>query len=192
VTLANLDQNNLQELSMIELAIIVLENKKKALNYREIFDQVAEMKGFSETEKSNYLAQFYTDINLDGRLLTLGGGEWGLKKWYSVDQIDEVIKVETTPKKRKKKKKKVKKDDEEEVESSIDDQDDDLTEVPLDIIGKNYKNDQDDEEDTLTLDDEDLIDEEDYDEYEEDEEDLDDDEYEDEEDEEDEEEYDRE
>ncbi|WP_440897905.1 DNA-directed RNA polymerase subunit delta [Amphibacillus sp. Q70] len=159
MTLANLNREDLQEYSMIELAIIVLENKKKALNYKEIFDQISEMKDFSQTEQNDYLAQFYTDLNLDGRFLTLGAGEWGLKKWYSVDQIDEVIKVETTPKKRKKKKKKVKK---EELEPSIDDQDEDLTEIPLDFVEAAYKNDED-EEDTITLEDEDLIEDEDFD-----------------------------
>lgn len=159
MTLANLNRDDLQEYSMIELAIIVLENKKKALNYREIYDQISEMKDFSQAEKDDYLAQFYTDLNLDGRFLTLGSGEWGLKKWYSVDQIDEVIKVETTPKKRKKKKKKVTK---EELEPSIDDQDEDLTEIPLDFVEAAYKNDED-EDDTITLEDEDLIEDEDFD-----------------------------
>nr|WP_253288847.1 DNA-directed RNA polymerase subunit delta [Amphibacillus sp. MSJ-3] len=164
---------------MIELAILVLEDHKKALNYREIYDRVSEMKGFSQAEKEEYLAQFYTDLNLDGRFLTLGSGEWGLKKWYSVDQIDEVITVETTPKKRKKKKKVTK----EELEPSIDDQDDDLTEVPLDLVDVAYKNDDEEDEDMITLND-DLIDEEDYDEEDyEDEDELDDEEEEEDEDE---------
>ena len=165
MSIANTNRENLQEYSMIELAILVLEKTNKALNYREIFNQVADIKGYSESERQSNLALFYTDLNLDGRFLTLGGGEWGLKKWYSVEQIDEVIQIEATPKKRKKKKKVV---DPVEDDPIIDDTDEDLTEVPLDIVGAAYKNTiNDDDEDTLTLSD-DIIDEEDFDDYDED------------------------
>lgn len=173
MSIANTNRDNLQEYSMIELAMIVLEKTNKALNYREIYDQVADLKGFTETEKQTNLALFYTDLNLDGRFLTLGAGEWGLKKWYSVEQIDEIIQTETAPVKRKKKKKVKEK---EVLEPSIDDpEDDDLTEVPLDIVGAAYKNTVTDEEDedAITLGD-DLIDEDDFDDEDYDDEDDDD------------------
>lgn len=173
VSIANTNRDNLQEYSMIELAMIVLEKTNKALNYREIYDQVSDLKGFTEKEKQTNLALFYTDLNLDGRFLTLGAGEWGLKKWYSVEQIDEIIQIETAPVKRKRKKKVKEK---EILEPSIDDpEDDDLTEVPLDIVGAAYKNTVTDEEDedAITLGD-DLIDEDDFDDEDYDDEDDDD------------------
>lgn len=174
VSIANTNRDNLQEYSMIELAMIVLEKTNKALNYREIYDQVSDLKGFTEKEKQTNLALFYTDLNLDGRFLTLGAGEWGLKKWYSVEQIDEIIQTETAPVKRKRKKKVKEK---EILEPSIDDpeDDDDLTEVPLDIVGAAYKNTVTDEEDedAITLGD-DLIDEDDFDDEDYDDEDDDD------------------
>ncbi len=178
VSIANTNRDNLQEYSMIELAMIVLEKTNKALNYREIYDQVSDLKGFTEKEKQTKLALFYTDLNLDGRFLTLGAGEWGLKKWYSVEQIDEIIQTETAPVKRKKKKKVKEKEN---LEPSIDDpeDDDDLTEVPLDIVGAAYKNTVTDEEDedAITLGD-DLIDEDDFDDedYDDEDDDLDDEE----------------
>lgn len=173
VSIANTNRDNLQEYSMIELAMIVLEKTNKALNYREIYDQVSDLKGFTEKEKQTNLALFYTDLNLDGRFLTLGAGEWGLKKWYSVEQIDEIIQIETAPVKRKRKKKVKEK---EILEPSIDDpEDDDLTEVPLDIVGAAYKNTvtDEDDEDAITLGD-DLIDEDDFDDEDYDDEDDDD------------------
>lgn len=173
VSIANTNRDNLQEYSMIELAMIVLEKTNKALNYREIYDQVSDLKGFTEKEKQTNLALFYTDLNLDGRFLTLGAGEWGLKKWYSVEQIDEIIQIETAPVKRKRKKKVKEK---EILEPSIDDpEDDDLTEVPLDIVGAAYKNTvtDDEDEDAITLGD-DLIDEDDFDDEDYDDEDDDD------------------
>lgn len=165
MTLANANGRNLKDLSMIEIAVVILEDSKKALNYRDLFDQVAEIKGYKAAQKKANLAQFYTDLNLDGRILTLGGGDWGLKKWYSVDQIDEVITVEVktaTRKKAKPKKKEIIEDD------YSGDDDDDLTEVPLDILKRKQDTEGDDEEDTLILDEEEIIDDEDYDEFDED------------------------
>src|SRR5690625_2792508 len=139
VTLANRTRDQLKDYSMIELAILILEKNKKALNYKDIFEEIADMKDLPEDERVDYLAQFYTDLNLDGRFLTLGAGDWGLKKWYSVEQIDEIIKTEATPKRRKKrKKKKKKKKVEEDDEPTIDDLDDDVTEIPIDNVVRAY------------------------------------------------------
>ncbi|MQH79788.1 DNA-directed RNA polymerase subunit delta, partial [Escherichia coli] len=35
--------------------------------------------------------QFYTDLNTDGRFLNVGENLWGLRDWYSVDDIEEKI-----------------------------------------------------------------------------------------------------
>lgn len=185
VTLANRTRDQLKDYSMIELAILILEKNKNALNYKDIFEEIADMKDLPEDERVDYLAQFYTDLNLDGRFLTLGSGDWGLKKWYSVEQIDEIIKTEATPERRKKrKKKKKKKKVEEDDEPSIDDLDDDVTEIPLEIVERAHLSKAEDEDDdTLTLSDDNLIDEEDLDDYDEDEDEEDDDLFDDEEDE---------
>lgn len=164
MTLANVDHDRLKDYSMIDLGRLILEKKKKAINYKDMYDEVAELKGFSSNEKDFYLAQFYTDLNLDGRFLTLGSGEWGLKKWYSVEQIDEIIQTDITPIKKKKKKKKKKVADVEDLEPSIDDQDDDLTEIPLELVKRAHNTKAEDEDDdTITLSDDDLIDDDDLD-----------------------------
>src|SRR5690625_5283690 len=87
VTLANRTRDQLKDYSMIELAILILEKNKKALNYKDIFEEIADMKDLPEDERVDYLAQFYTDLNLDGRFLTLGAGDWGLKR--SVERREE-------------------------------------------------------------------------------------------------------
>src|SRR5699024_1900670 len=35
------------------------------------------------------LAQFYTDLNIDGRFTALGSNNWGLKRWYPKSQTSE-------------------------------------------------------------------------------------------------------
>ncbi|WP_067841127.1 DNA-directed RNA polymerase subunit delta [Amphibacillus sediminis] len=164
-----LNHDNLHDLSMIELAIIILEHEKKALNYQDLFDKVAELKRFSSADKEAFIAQFYTDLNIDGRFLTLGSGLWGLKVWYPVEQIDEEITTE-----RKKKKKKKKKSTSKVLEDAIDPSED-LTEVPLDFVEAGF-DDEDEEDIDLAADDlidddlDDVFEDDDYeDEYEDDE-----------------------
>lgn len=77
------------KMSMIDLASKILTDEKKELNFMELFEKVAEYKQFSEAEKEDLLARFYTDLNVDGRFSTIGSNLWGLKRWYPVDQTSE-------------------------------------------------------------------------------------------------------
>ena len=52
------------------------------------------------------VAQFYTELNIDGRFLALVDNQWGLRAWYPVDQVAEEI-VNPVKAKKKKKTKKV-------------------------------------------------------------------------------------
>ncbi|MGN8646426.1 DNA-directed RNA polymerase subunit delta [Gracilibacillus sp. HCP3S3_G5_1] len=105
MSVKDLTKERIDEMAMIDIATLILEEENKAMNFREIFDRVAELKELSESEKDTGIAQFYTDLNIDGRFMTKGSNLWGLKKWYPVEEIDEDI----TPVPKKKKKKKAKK-----------------------------------------------------------------------------------
>lgn len=82
-------QEQIQKMSMIELANVLLADEKKEMNFLDLFDKVAEYKNFTEEQKEELLARFYTDLNVDGRFTTLGQNMWGLKRWYPVDQTSE-------------------------------------------------------------------------------------------------------
>ncbi len=97
---------------MIEIAYEVMTDEGKAMNFQDLFKIVSESKGFTKKDKEKYISQLYTDINVDGRFLSVGTNMWGLKYWYPVDQTEEDAFVEEKPKKKKKKaapKKKAKK-----------------------------------------------------------------------------------
>ena len=100
--LGKYSQEELKKKSMLELASIILKDAKKALNFNEIYDQIAEIKEYTQEEKDERVAQFYTELNVDGSFMTIGSNMWGLKEWYRVEQADE--QVTSVPKKRKKKK----------------------------------------------------------------------------------------
>lgn len=82
-------KEQIKKMPIIELANVILAEEKKEMNFIELFDLVAEQKEFTETEKEDLLARFYTDLNVDGRFTTLGNNIWGLKRWYPADQTSE-------------------------------------------------------------------------------------------------------
>lgn len=154
----NHSQEELKNVAMIDLANMLMVDEKKALDFHEAFDRIAEIKGFSEGEKDEQLVQFYTDLNVDGRFMTIGSNVWGLKRWYPVDQIDEEVAAAPT-----KKRKKASKDEdedfdedyvfEEEEELELEagfDNDDEEDEEGLEadrIKNKDFDGDDDDDED---------------------------------------------
>lgn len=103
MSLKDFSQEQIDEISMIELATIILEEEREAIDFNEMFNRIAKIKGFTEAQKEQYIAQFYTDINVDGQFMTIGTNRWGLKRWYPVEQMEEEI--ASLPQKRKKKKK---------------------------------------------------------------------------------------
>ncbi|MCF3942760.1 DNA-directed RNA polymerase subunit delta [Oceanobacillus alkalisoli] len=145
-----LDQYSREELkgkSMLVLASLILKDTKKALDFQELYNQIAELKGLTKQAKENQIAQFYTELNVDGRFITLGSNVWGLKEWYPVDQADEQITA--APKKRKKKK--ADEFDEEELEYEADlvelgEEEEEEVVDEIDEFDEDYDEDLDEEE----------------------------------------------
>ncbi|MDR4447952.1 DNA-directed RNA polymerase subunit delta, partial [Bacillus anthracis] len=77
----------LKECSMIEVVHSVLGDKRQATTFNELVQEIA---------------QFYTDLNIDGRFINLGENRWGLRSWYPYEQIDEEILPQPKPKKKRK------------------------------------------------------------------------------------------
>lgn len=93
---------NKNNMALIDVAYDIMKNSssKEVVEFRGIFAQVAETLGLTEAEKTEKIAQFYTDLNIDGRFMFTPEKLWGLKSWFLVDQIDEEI-VSTTKTKKK-------------------------------------------------------------------------------------------
>ncbi|WP_174614960.1 DNA-directed RNA polymerase subunit delta [Virgibacillus ihumii] len=148
-------REEMQRMPMVELAHNILSDKQKAAHYSELYDQVAEMKGFTEEQKEGYLSQFYTDLTVDGRLITTGSGIWGLKRWYPVEQIDEEgaapkkKKKKSTKKKATKKKQPVKQEEPEsdDLEVLTDKFEDEVHDDEEDHFGDDFDDERDDYED---------------------------------------------
>src|SRR6478735_710127 len=88
-------------MSMIEIAYALLEEKtdRQAMSFQEIIAEIKAAAEMSDQELKTRLAQFYTDINIDGRFLTVGDNHWGLRGWYPFDQAEEEVIPVAKPKK---------------------------------------------------------------------------------------------
>ncbi|MGO2686183.1 MAG: DNA-directed RNA polymerase subunit delta [Enterococcus italicus] len=98
------------ELSMIEVAHAILEQRGDVMDFSDLVNQIQNYLGKSDGEIRDSLAQFYTDLNIDGSFISLGDNRWGLRSWYAIDSIDEELNHgldeddEDAPRRRKRKK----------------------------------------------------------------------------------------
>lgn len=84
-----LDGQSIEELSMIEVAHAILEQKGKELLFSDIIKGVKDYLKRSDEDIDNDIARFYTELNTDGSFIPLGANKWGLRSWYPIDSIDE-------------------------------------------------------------------------------------------------------
>jgi DNA-directed RNA polymerase subunit delta len=147
---------------MIELAYEIMASKKQPLAFKEMVEEIGRLLDLTEEELRARMSQFYTDLNIDGRFLTIGENKWGLRSWYPYDQIEEEI---VQPVKAKKKgKKKVADEDEdfdlEDFDEVEDEEYDDLDDIDSleedddDLLDDDDDDDDDDEDEDEDFDDE--------------------------------------
>lgn len=79
------------EKSFIDMAYSLLNEKADTMNLYDIIDEFKELGHYEDQEVEDRIVQFYTDLNTDGRFLNVGENVWGLRDWYSVDDIEEKI-----------------------------------------------------------------------------------------------------
>ncbi|WP_269051207.1 DNA-directed RNA polymerase subunit delta [Sporosarcina sp. G11-34] len=154
-------REQLAEESNIDIAYAVLAEHGESLTLRQLMDEVRKLNGVTVRAMADSLHRVNTDINIDGRFLSIDDIRWGLREWFPVEQLE----VETAPvvRARRKRRKASAVDDDEE--------DDDLEEVDddgFDKIDVDEDIDEDDDEveivegaeavDEVGIIDEDLID----------------------------------
>ena len=137
---------NKDELSMIEVAHEILHQRGETMAFADLTNEIQVYLGKSDEEIRDRLAQFYTDLNIDGSFISLGDNVWGLRSWYPYDSIDEALvhgEDEEDEERPRKKRKKVNafgsddlidyNDDDPEDEELIDDEDLDSDDLDDDI-----------------------------------------------------------
>lgn len=76
---------------MIEVAHAILENKGDVMDFTDLTNQIQTYLEKSDSEIRESLAQFYTELNIDGSFISLGENRWGLRSWYAIDSVDEEV-----------------------------------------------------------------------------------------------------
>ncbi|MGM0779431.1 MAG: DNA-directed RNA polymerase subunit delta [Bacillota bacterium] len=157
MSLEQFSKEELQEMSLIEVAYELLTSKKEPMAFNDIMNEVAKLMNLSEEQVKGKIAQFYTDLNIDGHFIGLGDNRWGLRSWYPVDQYEEEVVTVIKPKKKKAKKKG---DDDLDLEDydELDEEDIDYD----DIDGFDDDDLTEDDDDDLLDDDDDLEDDDDF------------------------------
>lgn len=159
-----IDPEKVQEIPMVDLAFMILKAANTPHYYRDLMNEVAKLRGMSEEEINEAIAQLYTEINIDGRFACVGTNLWGLKRWYPVERSEDPVANSKRPR--------IINDDDddlddedftEEEEDTYASDDDDFDVVDEDSDDELFAEDDDDEvdevEDESLLGDEDLEDE---------------------------------
>lgn len=79
---------NIESKSLEEVAVEVLRETKEKATYLELFNKVAEIKNFTEEEKEENIARFYTDITASGNFVYVGEDYWDLKENQNLEALD--------------------------------------------------------------------------------------------------------
>ncbi|MDF2556821.1 MAG: rpoE [Bacillales bacterium] len=129
-----LSKEQLAEMSLVEIAYEILLEGKQAIEFKGLVGEIAKLLNLNEEQVKAKIAQFYTDLNVDGRFTCVSGNLWGLKNWYPVEHSIEELSI--VPKVKKKKGKKVIEEEIEEGFDPIDEEEDfdDFAEEDLDLI----------------------------------------------------------
>ncbi|CAM3988306.1 DNA-directed RNA polymerase subunit delta [Cohnella lubricantis] len=85
------DAEKIREMPMVDLAFQVLKAANTPFYYRDLMMEIAKIRGLSEDQINDVIAQLYTEINIDGRFACVGGNVWGLKRWYPVEKSEDAV-----------------------------------------------------------------------------------------------------
>lgn len=82
------------QMSEVDLAHAILKATGHPVYYRELIEQVLEVKPIGGKDLGHIMAGIHTELNLDGRFVHVGQGIWGLREWMpekgiSTEQIDD-------------------------------------------------------------------------------------------------------
>ncbi|MCU6710690.1 DNA-directed RNA polymerase subunit delta [Paenibacillus sp. J5C_2022] len=86
-----LDPERIKEMPMVDLAFEVLKAANTPYYYRDLMMEIAKIRGLSQDGINQFIAQVYTEINIDGRFACVGSNMWGLKRWYPVERSEDPV-----------------------------------------------------------------------------------------------------
>lgn len=86
-----IDPERVREMPLVDLAFEVLKVANTPYYYRDLIMEVAKLRGINADDLNQFIAQVYTEINIDGRFACVGNNVWGLKRWYPVERAEDPV-----------------------------------------------------------------------------------------------------
>lgn len=77
----------MNNLSKTDVAYHLLKERKEGLNFYEIWDFIKQDLSLSDEEGNKLISNFYTDLSLDARFITLGENVWALRENNLFDKV---------------------------------------------------------------------------------------------------------
>lgn len=152
---------NYSELSLLEVAVKIIEEKGTPINIYELIEEVLNRKGLTDDEKKTLTSKLYVDITTSSKFVFMGEDNWDLKINQSLDQFDKDgsafnpkgVDLEDDEDEDE--------DDFDEDEDNLDDEDEDEDEDEDSDEDEDEDSDEDEDEDDLDDEDEDDLDDDD-------------------------------
>lgn len=102
--LKNKSKEELELLSYTDLTDLILKENGKPMNTPTIFRTICDLLGYSDSEYSDKIGEFYTSLTTDKRFVFLDSAEWDLKDNHSIplvidddDEVEEEVEEEIVP-----------------------------------------------------------------------------------------------
>ncbi|MBP3870881.1 MAG: DNA-directed RNA polymerase subunit delta [Faecalicoccus sp.] len=72
--------------SMIDIAYQIMGDHPGSIPFIDLWTEVSKDMGFNQVQFEDNIAQFYTDLSLDGRFLSLPGNTWDLRSRHKYSE----------------------------------------------------------------------------------------------------------
>lgn len=72
--------------SMTDVAYQLLKENQKTMPFIELWTLVSKEMGFNESQFDDNIAQFYTDLSIDGRFFNMAGNMWDLRSRHTFSE----------------------------------------------------------------------------------------------------------
>jgi len=136
-------KEELELLSYMDLAKLIIKEEKKSLNTPTVFKKICELLELSDEEYEDKIGDFYTSLTTDKRFIFLDDGTWDLKDNHKVkivlddedEETEEVVEEEIVEPEL----------DYETMEEGVDEDDEDVEDeiAELSIIDENIEDEED-------------------------------------------------
>ncbi len=73
--------------SMISIAYDLMKQKRKPVTFIKLWKEVSQVIGFTEKQEEDNIAQFYSDLSLDDRFVSVGDNKWDLRSRHTYSEV---------------------------------------------------------------------------------------------------------